>query len=334
MKDILHKTAIKAENLWDSLPFGDQAVKSAYIDPFIGYSTPQGIRVRGRVLDGKPSVEPEKPGSAWENIRQMAQRFITNEISGAEVVIAGKGTKSDEEGYFAIDLPELADGASSVSARLPEHGVEVPLPVILTNPVARFGTISDIDDTLIETEAFSLARNIFNTMTGDAASRVVFDDSKSLLTLLSDGGVNPVFYVSSSPWNLHSFLIELFRRNNVVAGPLFLRDLGIDEDKFIKGTHGSHKLSMIDTILEANPGLAFYLIGDTGQHDPGVYLSAIEKYPGRFKAALFRIPDKGLDPEDEDSITKIEAAGIPVYSGQDFCDAIEFVEMQQSGRKV
>ncbi len=318
MKRILHRTILRGEALWDSRRKRNREINSPYIDPFIGYSTPQGIHLRGRVLDGKPLVEPVEPGTKWENIRQMTRRFVTSELPGVTVEIGDLTTATtDEEGYFSVDLPLRGAAITEIVASLPDHGVSVALPVMITPDSAVRGIISDIDDTVIRTDAFSLARNLWNTLTGDVASRVVFDDSKALLEWLHDG-INPVFYVSSSPWNLHSYLVELFRRNGVIAGPLFLRDFGIDENKFIKSSHGEHKLAMIDTILAANPALRFVLMGDTGQHDPEVYYRAIGKHPGRFTHALFRIPGQGLDEFDSDYIGKIHDLGVAVFAGRDF----------------
>jgi len=108
------------------------------------------------------------------------------------------------------------------------------LTTLLPAPNAEFGIISDIDDTLIKTEAWSLSRNLWNSLTGNAHSRYVFPDAIELIQTLHKQ-INPVFYVSSSPWNLHGFLTEIFDRAGLVRGPKFLRILGISESKFITG---------------------------------------------------------------------------------------------------
>ncbi|MEJ8570849.1 phosphatase domain-containing protein [Microbaculum marinum] len=317
LKRILHRGAVLAESAWDRRPFRRET-SSPYIDPFIGYSAPDHIVARGRVLDGKPVAENVAPDSSlWSNFRNMIKRFITHEVPGVEIRIGNVRDVADEEGYFHIDLPRPADGAVSVEASLTGYDCKVLLPIIVTDPAARFGIISDIDDTLIRTDAWSLWRNLFNTLTGNVASRQVFPDAKTLLERLH-AGVNPVFYVSSSPWNLHAFLVRVFERNGLVPGPLFLRDLGISRTKFIKGSHGEHKGKMIDKILAANPDLSFVLIGDTGQHDPEVYHAAIERHPGRFTEAWFRIPREGLAPRYREWIERIRDAGIATHATTDF----------------
>lgn len=317
MKRLLHSGAIFAEKVWDRRP-GRRTPASPYIDPFIGYSAPDHIVARGRVLDGKPVADDVPADSSlWSNFRNMVARFLTRELPAVEVRVGSVTALTDEEGYFSVELPRPAAGLSQVEARLTAFNREVLLPVIETHPDARRGVISDIDDTLIRTDAWSVWRNIYTTLTGNVATRHVFPDSVALVRRLH-AGVNPVFYVSSSPWNLHAFLVRLLDRDGLVRGPLFLRDLGISETQFIKGTHGDHKGQMIDKILSANPALSFVLIGDTGQHDPEIYHAAIQRHSGRFTKAYFRIPGQGLDPDDHTWIGRIRELGVDAEAVTDF----------------
>ncbi len=331
MKRFLLKNAIRGERIWDSLkPSGK--TDSPYIDPFIGYASPEGLHVRGRVLNGSPVADLPADSSRWSNFRNMIARFITREIPDIEVVVDGLSTTTDEEGYFAIDVPAGNDEKTVVEARLPGHEASASLPVVIPDEKARFGMISDIDDTLIRTDAWSLKRNIYNTLTGNVESRQVFPDSVAFLQALHDG-VNPVFYISSSPWNLHAFLVEIFRRNDLIHGPLFLRDLGISEDKFIKGSHGEHKGNMIDKVLEANPSLQFVLIGDTGQHDPEIYHAAVARHPDRFLATWFRVAGREVDARDHRWIEEIRSLGVEAHATDEFevDRAARLVENQLQG---
>ena len=143
------------------------------------------------------------------------------------------------------------------------------------------------------------------------------------MTALAEGDRNPVFYVSSSPWNLHDFLDTIFARAGLPMGPMFLRDLGISETQFISGTHGDHKGAAIDAILNANPGLSFVLIGDTGQHDAEVYRDAARRRPGRIRAVALRQPGKRPDRASRAAMAEIEADGIPLFAAPTFAGAAE-----------
>ena len=74
----------------------------------------------------------------------------------------------------------------------------------------------------------------------------------------------------------------------IVAGPMLLRDFGLDESKLVAGPHLGHKLRAIRSVLDRNPDLPFLLIGDSGQHDPEVYRTVVAEYPGRIRAVYIR----------------------------------------------
>jgi phosphatidate phosphatase APP1 len=96
---------------------------------------------------------------------------------------------------------------------------------------------------------------------------------------------NPVFYLSSSPWNLYGFLAAFIEHRGFPRGPLLLRDLlGGDEER----SHRSHKGERIDEILELHPQLGFVLLGDSAQDDMHIYLEAVRRHPGRIMAVYIR----------------------------------------------
>nr|WP_305121131.1 App1 family protein [Pedobacter xinjiangensis] len=99
---------------------------------------------------------------------------------------------------------------------------------------------------------------------------------------------NPFFYVSSSPWNLYDLLKDYLDLNEIPAGPLLLRDFGLEENKFISSGHMGHKFKEIENILLTYPHLNFVLIGDSGQEDPTIYQEVAKQYPGRVLAIYIR----------------------------------------------
>ncbi len=287
------------------------------IDPYLGYATPSEIILRGRVLTALRRRAPDPDGSWWTNLRQMLSLFLTKEVAAVPVRCGETEALTDEEGYFDLHLPrgDAAPGWAAFDVTLPGEGAR--LEALVVGPEAPFGVISDIDDTVLETGAYSLARNLWTSLTGNALTRHVFPDAVALMTAFRAAGA-PVFFVSSSPWNLHHFLREIFRRHDMPKAPIFLRDLGLSRTQFISGTHGDHKGSAIDAILAAHPGLPFVLVGDTGQHDPPVYLAAAERHPGRIVRAIFREPGKGADGKDAEAMEALRALGVQVESGRDY----------------
>ena len=389
MRRRLRRVALGVERALDRLLTFKIRRRPPLIEPYIGYSTPEALIARGRVLTYLRRQSPQPEQGWFTNLRQMVLLFLTDEVEGVRLRAgrnaggdrsagggpgagtasgAGAGSRgsgsadagaptavSDVEGYFTLVVPRDAaptpgdestirpksDAEAEVEAparaavrrrggpnwtevvaRIEGSDERAALPVLVPGADARLGVISDIDDTVMETGAYSLARNLWTSLTGNALTRRVFPDSVALLDRLSEGGRNPVFYVSSSPWNLHHFLESVFGRAGVVPGPMFLRDLGISENP-AENTHGGHKGAAIDTLMEANPGLPFWLLGDTGQHDAEIYLQAARRHPGRVVRVALREPGPGPDAEARAAMEALRALGVEVTSSRDFRAFVE-----------
>ncbi|PZX11841.1 phosphatidate phosphatase APP1 [Palleronia aestuarii] len=325
----LHKLALLAERIFDRVR-PNRVVERPVLDAYRGYATPGGLVLRGRVLASLRRTTPDPGQSRWQNLREMVSLFFTNEVANVlvEAPAHGVSTRSDEEGYVMLDVPgDAAPGWQEIDLQIagdPES--RVSFRAMVPSREARFGVISDIDDTMMHTGAYSLARNLWTTFTGSLNTRKIFPDAVALMDHLSGGGRNPVYYVSSSPWNLHSFLERVFDRAGLVAGPMFLRDYGLSEDKFFTGTHGDHKGDAIDRILAANPDLPFVLVGDTGQHDASVYHAARHRHGSRIAAVILREPRPGPDTESHAKIEAMRKEGVSVFDGPDFAGAAEMLQ--------
>ncbi len=291
---------------------------SPLLDPYRGFATPRSLIVRGRVLTALRRTAPEPEHGKWTNLRQMVSLFLTNEVAGVQVTVPEKLVtgKSDAEGYLWLEVPRqgFEPGWREIAVEIagrPES--RRGFPVLIPSSDARFGVISDIDDTMIETGSYSLVRNLWTTFTGSTLTRHVYPDAVTLMKRLHDG-VNPVYYVSSSPWNLHHFLVRIFTQAGLTAGPMFLRDLGLGST----AGHRDHKSEAIDAILSSNPDLPFVLLGDTGQKDAFVYRDAIARHPGRIAMVILREPVVGAPAASLKAIAEIESTGTPCHHSADF----------------
>lgn len=317
IKRILHGVVWRIERLADRII--GQRDKRRVIEPYMGYATPEHLVVRGRVLTSIRQNAVQAQQSRWENFREMLSLFLTDEVGNVTVTARGVTAQSDEEGYFTLLLPRTDEaGWSDVTLRVEGQEASVTCPVLVASGDAEHAIISDIDDTMLVTGAYRLWRNLWTSLTGNALTRRVYPDAVRFVEQMAQGGRNPVYYVSSSPWNLHGFLRQVFERAHLPLGPMFLRDLGISRSQFITGTHGDHKGGSIDILLAANPGLDHVLVGDTGQHDAFVYRDVIKRHPGRIMGVVLRTPGPGPDAKATAAIAEIEALGVPVLLGTSF----------------
>ena len=155
-------------------------------------------------------------------------------------------------------------------------------------PSSTLGIISDIDDTVIVTDSHSPWKMLPKVFLNNAHSRHTITGVPEWYARLTQQGARPIFYVSSSPWNLYDTLLHLFDLQHVVQGTMILRDYGIEKDKLLLGAHLAHKRAAIDKIMATYPAMQFILLGDTAQHDPTIYYGAAKDYGNRIAAFYFR----------------------------------------------
>ena len=221
----VRRWALGIENAWDSARLRHRSrkpPKSFRIETYLGYGGPAGVVVGGRVLDDPPPSEAEDGEGVVATIRRSVGQFFTNDLPDVPLrVTFGETsieTRTDHDGYFVVRfVPEAPTGPwldGTVELTTDYRGLTdrhvTPLRILVPGPAAKFGIVSDIDDTILETGVQRVWQMVRATFTGSALTRTPFDGAPELYRDLA-AGVNPVFYVSSSPWNLYGFLRHFLR---------------------------------------------------------------------------------------------------------------------------
>lgn len=287
-------------------------LRRGWLDPvqvavYRGYGTPQALHLRGRVVARRALGRATVGDSPWRNLRGMLRRFTGEEIPGATVRVHFAGdiappltATTDEEGFFLIDhapaTPRAGWHDATVELVAPTvRDQSVPVAtgqVLVPPPGATCAVVSDIDDTIVRTGATSLLAMARIVLLGNAHTRLPFGGIAAFYRALEGGATggdgNPLFYVSSSPWNLYDLLIDFLALNNIPAGPLFLQDWGLGRHTLVKVGHREHKLAVIATLLATYPDLPFVLIGDSGELDAEIYREVVRAHPGRIRAIYIR----------------------------------------------
>ncbi len=281
---------------------------SLVVVPYTGYANDSGLILRGRVIRQRKTTPLEPHTRAWRNFVALVRLMNSAEVPGAKVCAHFRARDheavTDREGYFAFDiaLDRRFERDVEIDLRLvaPSAGDGDPIvarAAICVPPVsARFGVISDIDDTIVWTHVGNRRRMLWTLARSNSATRKPFVGVAALYRALHDGVAgdegNPIFYVSSGPWNLYPPLIDFLRINGVPRGPLFLKDWGrhtLTEWR----DHGTHKLASIREILAAFAHLPFVLVGDSGEQDPEIYHEVVREFPGRVAAIYIRSVSAG-----------------------------------------
>src|SRR5919112_2942382 len=113
---MLLSAANAAEQRFDRLRF-EAKRRLGLLDPFEvlpyrGYGTQRELFLKGRVLEERGITRSSQHASVWDNLRNMARRFASDEVPGARVRASFGGltaeTVADEEGFFEVrfELPE------------------------------------------------------------------------------------------------------------------------------------------------------------------------------------------------------------------------------------
>lgn len=267
---------------------------------------------------------------------------------------------SDAEGYVRFDLstgsgcplPERTRWEKAVLRWIdpdrPGEAQEVRAWLLVPGEKTQTGIISDIDDTILETGITGsfrmIARNWKRVMATMPSERVHVphapafyaaiggnpagsrEPGEGINALQPQARVRPVFYVSSSPWNLFSYLATFKRERGLPLGPIMLRDWGFNRRTLGSKSHGSHKVDAIERILESYPHLRFALIGDDTQKDLVAFGSIAAAHPGRVAAVFIRaISEEPLTAEEVAAKEVIEKAGVPFWTGSDYRAAKTFL---------
>jgi phosphatidate phosphatase APP1 len=230
----------------------------------------------------------------------MMKRWATPERPRSLVRATARGKSieqiADNEGYFDIKIPGIGDKVDTILIELPNSEVSRPAEHSLyeVGEDNQCVIISDIDDTVLITHAAKRLRMIATTLFGNALTRQLFPGSPELYRALRNGPdeqkdqANPITYVTSSPFNLHSLIHLIFEENDLPNGPFFMTDWGLDVDKWFAKSHREHKIEAIETALEWFPEKPVILIGDSGQHDTMIYVDIALAHPHRIDQILIR----------------------------------------------
>jgi phosphatidate phosphatase APP1 len=331
MKKLLHRTAYELERRLDRRAAGRPLTRRVVISPYRGFGREGEILVRGRVLIEKQITRAAAAEPLWRNVLNTYRRFQSDEVANARIVATYRDavveSVTNDEGYFVIRLQTTGFSTSQgspwldVNLSLPDHGATAVAHVLVPRDDAQFGVISDIDDTIVRTNATSLL-GMTRSILSNAAARLPFEGVAELYRALH-GDRNPLFYVSSSPWNLYELLHDYMDINQIPHGPMLLQDWGIDETVLILASHLEHKMAQINSIVDYYPDLKWILIGDSGQHDPEIYLQVIRAHPGRVLAAFIR--DVTADLRDRavaQIIAESNAAGVEMLYVRDSSEAL------------
>jgi len=309
------------------------------IQPYLGFGSTDKVLISGRLLESEGQEAPKENASIWSNIRTMYRRYESDEVPHARIKVYFQNleqiVKTDSEGYFKLMLEDFElDNENNwhdihfelLDEIYPDQGPVTADGKVLIPDKCEYGIISDVDDTILISRSSDLIKKAQLTFFNNARTRTPFSGVSALYKALQGGSngqqINPVFYVSSSPWNLYDLLYHFCDVHNIPKGPFLLRDMGVDSDTFIKSSHEKHKVAQITTLFTLYPKTKFILIGDSGQKDPEIYEFMSRKYPKNIQAIYIRdVTSDKRDAEVRAIAEKVKKQGIDMILAKNSTNA-------------
>lgn len=273
----------------------------------------------------------------WRRVRDALRLAISPRIPHARVRIHCGGvtveTTSDRYGNFATCLLLPSPDVSPAPWR--EYRVELVEPqgpqpvtarseVLLATAAAEHVVVSDIDDTVIYTGVSNKLKMLWRLFARGVEGRVPFPGISALYRALFSGGSgdcrNPMIYVSRSPWAIYPTLEEFFQQHRIPTGPVLqLREWGISLTHPFPRRARNHKRRIIEQVMAVYADLPLVLIGDSGQHDPELYVGLAGERPERVAAIYIR--DLGLSRRRSNELEAFRAdmaqIGVPMVVAAD-----------------
>jgi phosphatidate phosphatase APP1 len=259
--------------------------------PYTGYGGSGWIRVLCRVLLTKPPKPEEAEKARYRNIRGW-RSFTSVPVNDVAVTIIAGGKEyrvtADRGGVVdtrvEVDLPV---GWNTIQLRTDDSDL-VDAPVYVVDPAARFGMISDVDDTVMVTALPRPFLAAWNTFVLDEHARRPVPGMAVLYERFTRAHIGaPVIYLSTGAWNVAPTLTRFLSRNLYPPGALLLTDWGPTHDRLFRSGL-EHKRESLRRIVREFPEIRWLLVGDDGQHDEEIYGEFARANQGNVAAVCIR----------------------------------------------
>jgi phosphatidate phosphatase APP1 len=258
------------------------------ITAYTGYGAPGWARVMARVvLTRNPEAQRKKLEKArgW---RSFTSSPVNHERVLIQIGDQVHETHTDRSGYVDCTVKgDLSPGWGKVKLSA-ENAESVEAPIRVVDPAAKFGVISDIDDTVMVTALPRPLLAAWNTFVLDEHARMAVPGMAVLYErMVTANPGSPVFYLSTGAWNVAPTLSRFLSRHLYPAGPLLLTDWGPTPDRWFRSGQ-EHKRTTLQRLSKEFPDIKWLLIGDDGQHDQEIYSAFAHAHPENVAAVAIR----------------------------------------------
>jgi len=304
-----------------------------------GYANEQELIVMGHVFKPTKKNEYTFQKKKLKNASSIISLYRFKTQSNADVYLEHNNaiihTKTLKDGYFKFCVPLKEDvgfGWIDYEVSLFHENKKIIAKESFIRPQkGDLGIISDIDDTLLISHTLNPLKKLYYLLFRNVNMRKIFEDVVPHYQSLSSSGraksegLNTFFYVSSSEWNLYSFIVKFNEIHKLPKAVLLLKDIKTSLTDFIwkKRDGHNHKFEKIKHILEFYPNLKYVLIGDDSQDDPFLYEAICKIFPVTVKAVYIRKTGKQEKEKVKLTLENIESLDVAVCYFSHSSEAID-----------
>lgn len=290
-------------------------LETVEVEPFLAFGNGVRIFIKGRVISAYKQSRPSSKNNWLQNILATIRRYSVTGIPEVKVKIIYGDLEyvvaSDQNGVFQCSVEDKDYEIDHVFFKIfkDDDIAEVKNKQLKIDRIkSEVGIISDIDDTVLISHATQIGKKFWLSISKNAYTRRPLPGVSEFYNKLTKDGIYPIFYVSSSDWSLFDLIRDFLVYRDIPLGPILLKDRHINLNNIWKSGGGNHdhKKEKINLLLDMFPDMAFYLIGDSGQHDPEIYEEIVHESPDRIKTVFIRIVNpSNEEKERRDRLEKI-----------------------------
>ena len=256
---------------------------------FRGFGSTSTVRILARLLYVHPDPSTRKVRKVVRGWRAFTSVPVAHHKVKISIGDRSFTVTSDRGGVIDVELDvSLTPGWHDFEMLATEDGGWTHTEVLVVDPQARVGIVSDIDDTVMVTYLPRLFLAAWNTFVLDENARRPVPGMPVLLNKIAANYSDaPTVYLSTGPWNVAPTLERFLSRHMYPKGPLLLTDWGATPERAFRSGR-EHKSSSLERLARDFPDIKWVLVGDDGQHDETIYGNFARDFPHHVLAVAIR----------------------------------------------
>lgn len=206
---------------------------------------------------------------------------LTNELVETQLYTDAKGHFEKE--IFVTYKPSIFQVRASADSSI------YAFQEVIIAPLAGFGIISDIDDTVKHTGVIGDKRELMNRLLTGHLSTWNIPEVVRWYQEMLDMSSATFHYVSNSPWQLFSVIHQYFESVLLPPGSIHLKQYSGNIIASLREPSTARKRKTLTRILEDFPQKQFLCVGDSGEHDFEAYVELAKSKPNQVLAIYIRV---------------------------------------------